>query len=355
MPSILERCQTIWDYIRQGQTQLPSTVAIPHDHVATEERLGVLFQSDEHYFQVRLNEMYLTHDRQWFSIYAPMVFIVSEFIYDKREEAVPFVVGPTIMEKFGQEIPANMVFSDTRVAGLHPYRGGRLSLSVVLYQVQRANYARNLLRVVENITNVLNVSLPLRNYLKVASVALDGFETIMQLGGTVPLIASRKEFDPDGGDQFASGYFALIDLPQTQLNPNMLWIRSHQLFSGQSLEQAQPFRRANFVLYSIIQSPERGDLRTLPFYPLYQQIKKGAIEPYADVWQRTKVNMTALAQTMLLSPDLTNVHADRLNDQYTTEMEHIHKKAVDRGMVGPAKRQSALDVKLSKTLNILDL
>ncbi len=96
-------------------------------------------------------------------------------------------------------------------------------------------------------------------------------------------------------------------------------------------------------------------MRTLPFYPLYQQIKKGAIEPYADVWQRTKVNMTALAQTMLLSPDLTNVHADRLNDQYTTEMEHIHKKAVDRGMVGPAKRQSALDVKLSKTLNILDL
>ena len=83
-----------------------------------------VFQSDQHYFQVRINEMYLKYSRNWFSRYDPMVFVVSEFTYDKKAEAVPFVVGQQMMEKFEKNTPTGMIFSDTRVAGVHPYRGG---------------------------------------------------------------------------------------------------------------------------------------------------------------------------------------------------------------------------------------
>ena len=37
----------------------------------------------------------------------------------------------------GQQTPVGMVFSDTRVAGIHPYRGGRLIVTVILYSVVR--------------------------------------------------------------------------------------------------------------------------------------------------------------------------------------------------------------------------
>ncbi len=355
MPSIVERCQNIWDGIRQGKTSLPGIITIPHDHINIGEKVGVPFLKGEHYFQVRINEMYLAYDRQWFSRYAPMVSVVSEFIYDKREEAVPFVVGPSMLKQFGQEIPVNMVFRDTRAVGPHPYHGGRLSLAVILYQIRREDYARDLLHLIENITNVLNVSLPLSNYMKVADTALDGIESIMGLQDTVPLLGARKEFDPDGNDVLQSGYFALIDLPNTQVDSSQFWVINQRLHYGQSLAQAVPYQNASFVLYSITQSDERSDLRTLPFYPLYERILADASEPYDTIWERTKVNMTTLAQQLILSPDLTSTHADRLTEQYTTEMVKRRKIAVARGMLGPTKKVSSVEKRLSETFTILSL
>lgn len=355
MTSIIERCQNVWKHISQGQTVLPSMITIPLDHVDTKEKVGLPVLKDESYFQIRINEMYLAHDRQWFSRYAPMVFAISEFLYDKREEAVPFVAGSAMMEQYKQEMPMNMIFTNTRVAGLHPYRGGRLSLSVILYQVRREDYISDLLRVVENITNVLNGSLPLSNYVKVAHVALDSIETVMGLQDTAPLIGWRKEFDPDGGDAIQSGYFALIDSSQTHMDGSSFWVRDQQLYYGRNLMQAVPYRDANFILHSIMQSSERSDLRTLPFYPLYEQILTDANEPYDAIWKRTKANMTTLAQQLILSPDLAPAHADKLIDQYAAEMQKKHKMAVARGMLGPAKKMSNMEQRLNRSIKILSM
>jgi len=136
--TLADRCGEIWDRIRQGTRRYPARVTIPRDHVDESEKLGAAFGPDLHYFQVRVNEMYLTYSRKWFSEYDPMVFVVTEFTYgQKKNEAVPFVVGPVMMEKYGQKVPTGMVFLDTRVAGPHPYRGDRLTLSVVLCRVKR--------------------------------------------------------------------------------------------------------------------------------------------------------------------------------------------------------------------------
>ena len=355
MVSLVERCQSILNTIRQSPAQRPGIITIPLDHIEGED-FGKTFQPNEHYFQVYINEMFLKFDRKWFDVYSPMVFVVSEFIYGTGEEAVPFVIGPMMMEKYNQELPVNMVFSNTRVAGPHPYRGGTVGLAVVLYQVLREDDARNLLRMVENITSFLSVALPLSNYVKVASVALDGFESWMGRKENVPLIGERKEFDFDGDDKLKSGYFALIDIPETQLDASKFWVKEHRLMHGKTKEEAQPFKGANFVLYSIHQAAERHDLAVLPFYPLYQQVMKDANEPYQSVWERTKINMTSLAQTMLLSSDLTVDQAKKLTDTYTKEMADIHKKAVDRSVLaGPAAKPSPLDVKLRETLDIMKL
>ena len=155
------------------RAQAPSRVTISHTHV-DEGKLRRTFQPNEHYFQVRVNEMYLTHSRKWFSVYDPMVFVVSQFIYDKRVETVPFIVGPTMMKEYGKQMPHGMIFSDTRVAGLHPYQGGRLSLMVVLYKIECQNYAQELLQTVESVATVLDFSTVLSTYVKLASVVLDG-------------------------------------------------------------------------------------------------------------------------------------------------------------------------------------
>ena len=89
MPSILERAGEIWNRLSEGPTQLPTRLAFAPDHVKGGPSFEA-FQPNQQYFQVRINEMYLRSSRQWFSQYDPMVFIVSEFTYDKRVEALPF-------------------------------------------------------------------------------------------------------------------------------------------------------------------------------------------------------------------------------------------------------------------------
>lgn len=333
MASLTERCSAIWNSLRQSQSDIPTGVMIPADHVEGQQA-APSFKPGEHYFQVRVNEMYLAFSRQWFAGFEPMVFVVSEFVYDKQREAIPFVVGPQMMEKYGQKLPAGMIFSDTRVAGLHPYRGGRLTLSVVLYKVQSGNMARSMLRMIENAANVLDFSTALASYVKVADVVLDGVEALLDLGNSVPLIGLRKEFDPYN-EELKPSYFALINRQDNHLDTSKLWVKDRKLCYGDSLQGAEPFRQADFVLYSITQTSSRSDLTTLPFYPQWERAQREALDPKEDSWLSAKANMATLAQSMLLSPDLTDMQAELLLTEWTKKLQRFHKMAV-----GDAKRST---------------
>jgi hypothetical protein len=357
MKTFAERCKDLYERARQSPAQMPSRVAILPDHVDEGKILANVFDSHEHYFQVRVNEMYLTYSRQWFNKYDPMVFIVSEFTYNKKEEVVPFVVGPMMMEKFGQKMPAGMIFANTRVAGLHPYRGGRLTLSVVLCRVKRDDYPQKLLQMIESAAGVLDFSTALSTYVKVAGVVLNGIEALLGLGDLDPLIGFRKEFDPDAGDVLKSNYLALIDMPD--VNPEKLWVREKQLFYGNSLAEANPFRDADFVLYSIVQSPEnkRSDVTTLPFYPLWERVQKEANSAIPDNWKNATANLAILYEEMMLSPDLTMKHANELYNDYEAAAKIIHERAVKRSQLGPGEESepSELDAIRAKAVSILEM
>ncbi len=356
MISLAERCRNIWETIRQSKARMPTRVVIPDDHVDEGDKPPVAFRCDEHYFAVQVNEMYLTYDRQWFTTFDPMVLVVSEFNYDNRIEpvAVPFVVGPKLMEKYyGENIPKHMIFSDVLVAGPHPYRGGSLNLTVVLYSVKRDDYAKKLLQIVESMPNVLPISTALSTYVKVADVVLDGVEALLGSKNNSPIIGLYKGFNPDAGNPIKPSYFALINMPEDDLNTNELWVCNHQLVYGKNRADAKPFRDADFVLYSITQSSERSDLDKLPFNNLYRRMIKKAINSSTETcWKATKADMTALYQTIRFSPDLTSVHAKGLREKYKNEMIQEHDKAVDASMLGPAVK---VDSELREAVSILDL
>lgn len=339
MATLAERCSNIWNSIRQSPGQIPSGVTIPSNQVEEENRPSTVFKPNKHYFQVRVNEMYLSFSREWFARYDPMVFAVSEFVYDKKKEAIPFVVGPAMMEKFGKRLPNGMIFSDTRVAGLHPYRGGQLTLSIILYKVQTGNMVRKLLKMIENTANVLDFANALTTYLKVADVVIDGVESLLELGGSEPLIGLRKEFDPADGELRPS-YFALINLPDTQVDTGKLWVRNRKLYYGNSLQSAIPFRDADFVLYSIMLAPQRSDLSTLSFYPQWEHTQREALDPREDSWLSAKANMASLMQSMLLSPDLTDQQARELVEEWRSKLINFHKMAVGNANMSDKKPQA---------------
>ncbi len=362
MTQLADRARAIWQQLQGAETRQPSRITIPADHIIGLDA-SQPFERNAVYFQVRVNEMYLTKSREWFSTYDPMVYVVSEFIYDKGVQSVPFVVGPALVEKFGQQTPQGMVFTNTRVAGLHPYRGGRLTLSVMLSRVERQNFPKQMLGVVESIAGAIDFSTALTSYVKVANALVDGVSSLLSLGGTQPLIGWRNEYDTDAGDLLRPTFFALIDQPN--LASSNFWVRENQLFTGSSAQNLTPYRDADFVLYSVIQTAERSDERTLPFYAEYENILETAGRATKEGWNSAITSMMALRNAMLRSPDLTRQQARALADKYVAEirtefayaLEQRELESVTRS--APAAAFSAStelsDDDLRDSLAILDL
>lgn len=350
--------EKIWNRIRQSEAQLPSRISIPAAQVqSNRQQLNSPFQRDEHYFQVEVNEMFLTYKRNWFTDYDPMVLVISEFSYAKVRQTVPFVVGPSLLkaavEESGKKLPTGMLFSNTRVAGIHPYRGDGLTLSVVLYRLRGEDYLRKLMKVVETAAGALSFGTALSTYLKVGDVILNGVDALFDLGAIDPIVGNRQEFKHG----FQPGYFALIDLPESQTRDYKFWVREDQLFAGPTAATAEAFREADYVLYSVVQTKERDDLDLLPVYPLWERVAQEATVADDTYWKNAKAYMNNFYQALVLSPDLTAEQAEQLADEYISKMEILHERAVKVSKLSASKSAelSELDRARTKAVHILDL
>jgi hypothetical protein len=351
MPSLSERSQAIWNRLRQSPTEEPGWVRIPQDHVDDPDDLGSL-QANRHYFELRINEMCLTYERRWFIEYDPMVLVVSEFSYAGQPTVVPFVVGPEMIEKLGSEIPEGMVFANTRVAGPHPYRGGDIAVTVILYRTERENYARKMMRLVEKAATVLDLIAPVSTYIKVAGVVLDGVETLTGADGMVdPLFGRRDAFKP-----VEPGYFVLSNAPLS--STDNLWVRDKRLVQGTSLKEATPFCGADYVLYSVART-QRDDVSRLPFYQVWQRVVQEANKSSKfDIWESTKANMAALLGMIDTSPDLTETHALQLGDDWIATTKRLHNRAVKLSNLSEGRQPASpsdLDRIRDKAVTVLNM
>jgi hypothetical protein len=373
MPTLLERVSKVWDVIRQSPSFLPTCVPIPESHV--DRAIGGPFTRNQHYFQVRLNEMYLPYSRQWATTYLPMTLALTEFQYNRAVQAAPMVVGPSLIEEKGISIPdSGLLLQDTRVAGLHPYTGGRVSVAIVLYRAQRENLVRKLLSIVESAASALDFSASSGVYLKIAATVLDGVEALFDGGQIQPLIGYRKEYDPDGNAPITPGYFALLANQQNNIDPARLWVKNNRLCYGDTLAEAvsvqernaaaaNPLQETEFVLYSLVQSVSRSDVDLLPFYPLWERVQREAAQPTEEHWRSAKANMLSLYQTISASPDLTEPQAKELVDEYVAKMQQLHQRAVELSGLTPAiliqgppdAETLSLDMTRDQALAILDL
>lgn len=357
---LFDRVQGLWSAARSAQARLPLRVQLPPERLdeTSREGLGDSFVRDGCYFQVELNEVFLANSRQWLTTVEPMVLVVSEFIYGTEQAGVPFVVGRGLLDEHGsQGLPQGMLYTDTRVAGIHPYRGGRLTLTVVLYQVPRDNLARDVLEIVESAAAVFDFATTLTPYSRLAGVLLDGVERITGTDGTRPVIGQRRELDLDA-DGIPPGFFALIDLPEDQDDRYTFWVVGNQLRCGPSAQQAEPFRDADYILYSLVSRPTRDDERLLDFYPLWQRVLREASAGTPNAWTSAKANMASLHQSLAVSPDLTPPHAHELADRFVAEMKDMHDRSLAIADLGPGDEPDAQAVPADArraSLQILEL
>jgi hypothetical protein len=331
---------TVQTKILNSPRESPSTVVIPRDHVDKnhDKSLDANFKSDLDYFQVVINEMYLTRDRHWLNEIDPVVYVVAEYSYNGAPQVTPFLVGPMLLKDRGvpDNINKGIIFRNTSVVGPHPYRGKGLTLTVILCEAHSANPLKPLLRVVESTAAALGFSPALSPYTKVAEVLMNGFDALLNSGGVTPLVGLRDSYGPQFGTSFRPAYFALIDKPGVATDT--LWVRNNQLVKGPNLKDAKEYRDADFVLYSIGCPDEnrRDDVSQLPFEALWARAEKEAASPVEDPnFKNAKTMMVTLYQEIVGSPDLTEPQGDELADKYNARLDVVHEKAKKYGAHAP--------------------
>jgi hypothetical protein len=352
--SISQKWGNLWNNFLKKQRLVPSCLEIESTHVTeVPEYSPEPLVSDKHYFMIQINQMYLPFSSKLWMTFDPTVFVTSEFTYDNKKLVVPFVVGPDTIKKGASAtpIPNGMLFVNTKVAGLHPYKGGDFSLTVVLCQVSQGSSAKSLLKMIEGAANALDYSTTLNSYLKVAHVVLDGVQGLIGIkDGITPLIGLQRQFHPAVGDKVKQSYFVIVDKPS--LDKNRFWVKNNELYEGDALDKAQPYVGASFVLYSIRSCIERDDVESdeFPFGAFLERIRREAFSPNVEVFKTATSDLASLYQTMYMSPDLTTNHAKILKETYEKEMNGIHDGSITKPsepLPPPPPPPSSLDAVLS--------
>lgn len=338
-----------WDRIRTGHQPLPTVANLPPGNCHPANAAGYLIKRDQMYFTVRINEMHLGENRQWWTVYDPLVVVVAEFNHGQARIAVPSVVGPNLIRKQAPSDQARygVVLLDTRVTGPHPYRGGDVDLSVGFYRVQRNNHAHALLKVVDSLSASLGGPGELQTIANAGGALLEGVEGLLGLQETTYLAGHRISMASSPFDPFAAAFSALI-APPAPKEITRLRVEDRRLWIGAD-GGSRPYRDSDFVLLSITGTEARGDENLLPFYPLKVDALT-ALWDGEDGVKRGKANLIAAYQQMRRSPDVTAAEASRLLDMWLQEFE-VEKKRVEQLRSMPIAGHESKPDSLAQDLN----
>ncbi|MEM5385074.1 hypothetical protein VSR68_15935 [Paraburkholderia phymatum] len=322
MPDFFEQVQHIWSNIKGHSAPLPALAVVPPERCWPEGSAGARIRRDEAYFTLRVNEMYLDLNRQWYAVYDPLVLVVTEFNHGRQRVTVPYVVGPNLIRKQnGEQSPKHgTVVLDTRVAGPFPYRGGDVDISIGFYQVQHANYAKTLLSMIERVSDLVGGAFQIGVVAKTGAALLEGVDELLNIQGTVMLTGLRLSLATSAMDPLTTGFCAMVAPPVPQ-ETNALIVRDRRLWIRDAGASGEiPYRASDYVLLSITGSASRDDESLGPFLDMKNDALN-ALWDGADGPERAKANLITAYQQMRKSPDITASEASVLFDTWLAELD----------------------------------
>ena len=340
--------------LASSPTVLPYLLHIPNGNTDDPEGLAGEFEPQQHYFTVRVNEMFLSEKRKWMKEIEPMVVCLTSYVYGEQEIDNPFIVGRSLIETKMQNIPDGMVFHDTRVAGIHPFSGGRLIVSIALCHSVTKDYLSDSLEFIEKVSGVFNENITslIGNYTKIANVVIGGIDKLFDSNAVKPLFGFRKEFDQDANDHFSPGYYVMIDKSDAKWNAADFFVKGNRLFYGGNVDTAKEFRQDEYVLFSVTRSDERSDTKLLPVYQSYKKILDvlKVNEVTQDTKDKVKDMLRVLNIEMQQSPDLTQPQAKKLIEKYIDDVGKMIEPKFNWGVKSVVKNDfwSDMDAKIMK-------
>ncbi len=313
---------------------------IPDENVMDEGFSPQLFEPEKSYFEIRLAEMFLKDQREYWREFIPLSIVVSDFIYggSPDRQTVPFFAGNELLKEIRDYVKGEHVeLYNTRVAGPVPYMGSGLSLFVGLFRVQVNDLVRNLLNLVQTLVNSFNPAV-LSTYMDIAKSLSSGLPALLGMKEVELRLGARDEFGTSVSDprKFKDGYLVYINSPEATVDISTLRVKDGRLHVISGTGSTRPFTDQDFCLMRITRLLEREDYTTLPFHRLWKEAKDRVWRGEEEKGRRAFLD---LLHQVAVSPDLTTGHQNSLIQAYVANFENelARYKTVAGIGVGPGR------------------
>jgi hypothetical protein len=357
---------TYVDRLIRQQSSPPAAFTIADDHLADgwEEGVERFLQPQESYFEIRLKQMYLQNQREYWREFHPFSTFVTGFVHGGKMRELPFVVGPERLREQAAALGGDAVeYRNLRLAGPFPYEGDDIQLFVALSRLKDSDWAVKALGLLETVAKAFDPS-KVTQYLNIAAPLVKGIEGFLGMQDVELRMGMQQVYEQPIGRSgvrphtLRARHEVLLNLPEHTLDAAVrqkFWVKEGRLFWGERAESARPYLEADFLLFEIRPVRERGDYTTFDFHTINWQDTLKALWDGSEEIARQKLRLTAAALVQcgdIVRPQRNAllVMYKRLFDEDLSryqEMlgEPVHRSAAEWHEIG-AKRVEALTNKI---------
>ncbi|TWH49162.1 hypothetical protein [Sporomusa sp. KB1] len=280
----------------------------------------IAFKEGQHYFRLRLAEMFLKDDRKLFRNYVPVVSSSVQLQFGSNAaQELPYIAGPLTLD-LDQASLGKGVQLNYSLTNLVPYHGGNVAISAALLAYVAKDYFQEFLNISNSIATLLTTG-QLSTTLKVVASAVSGMQDLFDAGDKEIHLVFHNEYsgtDSLGGVSLQNGYFAVIAADAAKFETEKLFVKDSQLQFGDDSQSAKPLTGYDYMLFLIEAALYRDDFR---YFDDYSSLMDTAIEK----GMTNKTDGDTILKTVMLavfkSDDLTYVDKTRVATALKKEYE----------------------------------
>jgi hypothetical protein len=318
----MSKIAEFWNRLTKSSAVVPPSFQIPAIRIPGITVDETPFVANTAYFEIRIAEQFLKDKREYWNEYNPLTVVLTDFIYNKKRNSFPFVLGPSLLNSIGQlDGNERIRYKNTRVVGPTPYIGDEVTLFLGLFRVKTKDWAKQALGLLESVAKVFD-STKLTSYLNISGPLTDGIESFFDMGDQMQFRLGQRNSFADAAtnttNTFAPGYYVIIRTDQKNIDQSKFWVKEEQLYYGSTVENIQPFVDYDYLLYKIVKSAVRNDYTTFDFHALFEEVQ-------TSVWDGNLTKAKETFQTVILAirkcADLTPPQIKQLTVFYATRFE----------------------------------
>ncbi len=311
----------------EHESQHPLHARIPPERTDAGGRDAPL-KAGESYFRIFLAEMFLKHDKKWFTSQYPVVHsLVTLTLGSQPDVELVNVAGPLKLPDVSTPSLGKVVPLSFALTPLLPFGGGTVQIAAGLLALTGKNELTGFLKTMEQLTQVICVP-QVSGALKLASVVSDGVGSLVQGSAGELHLGWHETFVSAGAGakdrELRPGYVALVLATEQELVRSQLFVKGGQLCRGPSLAQASPLVGYTYMLFYIEARTERDDWEALS--SIDEPFKKACALLVTDPAE-AKARLETAILTAWESPDLTRVDRRRvaklLREEYDARRQSL--------------------------------